>query len=186
MKIAVTGGIGSGKSYVCSLLRKKGIAVFDCDSEAKKIMRNSEKVRTRLVAALGAEAYIGTLPNKPFIARFILESESNAAIVNGIIHPAVADEFRASGLDFMECAILFTSGFDALVNKIVCVAAPLDVRVRRIMQRDGITKEAARKWIGCQMSQEEMTRRSDYVIDNGVGDNLDRQIDSMLEALQCQ
>ena len=84
----------------------------------------------------------------------------------------------------MECAILYTSGFDKLVDKVVCVTAPLDVRIDRIMKRNGITKMKAQEWIDCQMCQEEVAKRSDYVIQNDGKEDLNCQIEKILESVK--
>ena len=88
--------------------------------------------------------------NKPMLAEFLLKSDENTAIVNHIVHPAVAEDFVQSGKQWMECAILFSSGFNRLVDRVVCVTAPLEVRLDRIVKRDGITREKAREWIDKQ------------------------------------
>lgn len=103
--------------------------------------------------------------------------------INAIVHPAVADDFIKSGYTWMECAILFTSGFDKLVDKTICVTAPLEVRVKRVMQRDSISMAKACEWIDRQMLQEEMAALSDYVILNDGKSDIDRQISDVLEAL---
>ena len=119
MKAAITGGIGSGKSYVCSLLKSRGIEVYDCDSAAKRIMRESPSVRKALTDLIGQDAYADGKPDKAVISKFLLDAEDNKKRINAIVHPAVADDFKASGLQFMECAILFESGFDKLVDCVV-------------------------------------------------------------------
>lgn len=183
MRIAITGGIGSGKSFICSMLRNRGIDVYDCDSAAKRLMRTSSEIRTRLMAVIGDDAYIGDMPNKARIASFLLESADNAMVVNGIIHPAVAADFQVSGIRVMECAILFASGFDKLVDKIICVTAPLELRIERIMFRDGISREKALEWINCQMPQPEMALKSDYIIRNGDDDVRDSDIRAVMPLL---
>lgn len=184
MKVAVTGGIGSGKSFVCGLLRSRGIDVYDCDSAAKRLMRTSLSMRERIKELIGSGVYTTDgLPDKAVVSRFLLASEDNAARLNAIVHPAVADDFVASGVRWMECAILFTSSFDKLVDKVVCVTAPVELRIRRIMERDGISRERALEWISCQMPQEEVLEKSDYeIVNDGVAD-IDVQIDRLLESL---
>lgn len=186
MKAAITGGIGSGKSYVCSLLESRGIEVYDCDSAAKRIMRESPSVRKALTDLIGQDAYADGKPDKAVISKFLLDAEDNKKRINAIVHPAVADDFKASGLQFMECAILFESGFDKLVDCVVCVSAPIEVRVDRIIARDSITREKAREWINCQMSQEEMEAKSDFVILNDGSKPLEPQIDDALAALRLR
>lgn len=184
MKIALTGGIGSGKSFVCNLLRERGMEIFDCDSSAKYLMRNSDSLKSALKKAIGDDAYLpdGTL-NKAYISRFLLESESNSNIINSIVHPAVAEHFLNSGLDWMECAILFESGFDRLVDKVVCVTAPLEIRIQRVMKRDNISRSQALEWINKQMPQEEIIIRSDFCINNDGSNSLANQIDSLLNRI---
>lgn len=182
--IALTGGIGSGKSYVCSLLKKRGIAVYDCDDAAKRIMRTSNEVITALKHLVGDEVYTtdGIL-NKARMAEFILQSDDNASAVNAIVHPAVGNDFMSSGMQWMECAILFESGFDRYADIIICVTAPEEVRVERIMKRDGITREKALQWIHCQMSQHEVLCRSTYEIVNDGTADIERQIEDILNKL---
>lgn len=169
MKTAITGGIGSGKSYFCDLLRKRGFEVYDCDEAAKRIMRENPDVIKRLKELVGDDAYTadGKL-NKPCLSRFILSSEENAQRVNDVVHPAVAADFEKSGMAIMECAILFQSHFDRLVDRVVCISAEKEIRLKRIMQRDSISREKALEWISCQMSQEEVERRSDIVIEHNT------------------
>jgi len=184
MRIAVTGGIGSGKSYVCGLLKTRGFEIFDCDSSAKHLMRNSEKLQIALKNAIGEEAYLedGRL-NKAYISQFLLESEENAKIINGIVHPAVAEDFLLSGKQWMECAILFESGFNKLVDKVVCVTAPLEIRIQRVMRRDKISREQALEWINKQMPLEEIAKRSDFCIQNDGKHDLEAQINELLSNL---
>lgn len=167
MKTAITGCIGSGKSFVSKRLKALGISVYDCDSAAKRLMTEDEDVRQRLCQLIGNEAYgdDGQL-NKPVLRRFLLSSPENKQKMENIIHPAVARDFNRSGMEWMECAILFQSNFDKLVDRIICISAPLDIRIKRIIQRDNVTEDVALQWIEAQMSQEEVERRSDIVIVN--------------------
>lgn len=111
MKIAITGGIGSGKSYVCRLLEQRGIAVYDCDAAAKRLMRTSTTLQQQLKTLVGDAVYSadGVL-QKPVLAEFLLASEANKLAINDIVHPAVATDFATSGQQWLESAILFESG----------------------------------------------------------------------------
>lgn len=183
VKVAVTGGIGCGKSYVCKLLGERDIRVYDCDRAAKRIMASSLKIQDELRKLVGDSVYSDGVLNKAVLAAFLLKSEDNTTAVNKIVHPAVADDFVKSGDKWMECAILFSSGFDKLVDKVICVTAPLEVRVERIIQRDGITREKALEWIDKQQPQEQMVSLSDYEIINDGEADLEKQIDSVLTSL---
>lgn len=184
VKIAVTGGIGSGKSYVCRLLEKRGIPVYNCDNAAKRIIASSEKIKSDLIELVGENIYSCKGLNKTVLASFLLKSSDNTRKVNAIIHPAVADDFIASGFNWMECAILFSSGFNKLVDKVICVTSPKEVRIKRIMERDNITREQADEWINFQMPQEEIAALSDYVITNDGNMDLNNQIDLILASLE--
>ena len=185
MKTAITGGIGSGKSYVCQRLAARGIAVYDCDSAAKRLIRESALIREQLTRLIGDGAYLtGGRLNKAAVAEFLLASEANAKAVDAIVHPAVEQDFRQSGAQWMECAILFESGFDRLVDKVIAVTAPEDVRIRRVTSRDGITEAKAKEWMDRQWPQEEVRLRADYEIINDGRLDIDGQLDEILTKLQ--
>lgn len=177
MKIGITGGIGSGKSYVCKLLKARGIEVYDCDQAAKRIIRTSEEVRQKLLQLIGSL-------EKADIARFLLESETNAKKIDAIVHPAVFRDFEESGYQWMESAILYESGANKLVDRVVVVTAPEEVRIQRVMQRDTISREKALQWMQRQWPQEELRRRADYEILNDGHADLNEQIEALLKRIE--
>ncbi len=184
MRIALTGGIGSGKSFVCRLLEERGIAIYDCDAAAKRLMRHDEALKERLMQLVGQDLYVDGRLDKARMARFMLQNEAHTAQVNAIVHPAVGDDFMASGYEWMECAILFESGFDRYVDRVVCVAAPQEVRIARVMARDNLPREKVLQWMEKQWPQEEVARRSHFVIVNDGKEPLNQQIDSLLAQLR--
>lgn len=183
--IAITGGIGSGKSYVCQLLEKHGIKVYDCDAAAKRLMRTSATLRQQLRQLVGPQVYRGCILQKRVLAEFLLASEANKQAVNEIVHPAVALDFIESDYQWLESAILFDSGFHRRVpfSFVVCVSAPEDVRVQRIMARDGISEAKALEWIHRQMPQEQVEAQSDFVIVNDGVAPLEPQVDRLIHQL---
>ena len=183
MKIAVTGGIGSGKSFVCRQLAERGIRVYDCDAAAKRLMRSSAVLQEKLKELVGAEVYHDGQLVKPVMAAFLLASDENQKAVNSIVHPAVAEDFKSSGYDWMECAILFESGFDYLVDCVICVTAPEEVRIQRVMSRDGLSRARALEWLAKQFPQEEVLRRSDYEIVNDGQSDIGQQIDTIIQQI---
>ena len=178
MKIGITGGIGSGKSYVCKRLAKHGIEVYDCDAAAKRLIRTSPDLQQQIVRLVGSL-------DKAAMSRFLLASESNQQAMNAIVHPAVFRDFEQSGMQWMESAILFESGADTLVNKTVAVTAPQEVRIQRIIERDGITREKTLQWMARQWSQADVMARADYVIVNDGVTDIDEQIESLLEKIKA-
>lgn len=178
MKVGITGGIGSGKSYVCKRLAKRGITVYDCDAAAKRLIRTSPTLQEQIISLVGSL-------DKAAMSRFLLASEANQQAMNAIIHPAVFRDFEARGIEWMESAILFESGAHQLVDKVVVVTAPQEVRIQRVMQRDGITREKALQWISCQWPQDEVKAHADYEIINDGQADIDSQIDELIKDLEA-
>ncbi len=189
MKVAITGGIGSGKSYVCKLLQQRGINIYDCDQAAKRLIRTSPDIRRQLTMLIGSEAYLGEdgqggwILNKAVVAQFLLGSEANAHAIDDIVHPAVFHDFETSGMQWLESAILYESGMDKLVNRVIVVTAPQEIRIQRVMQRDGISREKVLEWMSRQWSQDEIRQRADYEIINDGQADLNEQIEQLLSSL---
>lgn len=182
MRIAITGGIGSGKSYVCKRLEAHGIKVYDCDAAAKRLMRTSVSLQRALRRLVGDDVYVGRVLQKQVLAKFLLASEANKQAVNQVIHPAVARDFLSSDYQWMESAILFDSGFHRRIHfdHVICVTAPLEVRIQRVMARDGISREKTMEWISRQMPQEEVLKMSDFeIVNDGMAD-IDSQVRNIL------
>ena len=187
MKIAITGGIGSGKSYVCRILEKQGIRVYDCDAEAKRLMRTDARLQAGLKKLVGEQVYSaeGVL-QKPVLAQFLLAGEANKQAVNDVVHPAVARDFEQSDFDWLESAILFESGFihRTHFDFVVCVTAPEEVRIQRVMARDHIDRSRTLEWIHAQMSQAEVAARCDFEIVNDGKADVARQVNLLLERVE--
>lgn len=181
-RIAITGGIGSGKSYVARQIQTiTGEQVYDCDSAAKRLMRTSEELKAKLTALIGDDTYIDGRLNKAAVAQFLLASEDNARSIDDIVHPAVAEDYLNSQLRWMECAILFESGFNTLVDKVICVTAPLHVRLQRVAARDNISTEQVKQWMGKQMESAQVEKLSDYVVVNDGETDIIRQLKTIID-----
>lgn len=149
IKLAITGLIGSGKSYIARQMTELlGIPVYDSDSHAKRLNEESPAIRQGLQEMLGPDVYDsqGRL-NKQMLAAFLFANEENKQRVNDLIHPIVKDDFliwvqeQKAPVVAIETALLAESGIDKLVDKVIRVDAPLEVRIKRAMQRDGTTRE---------------------------------------------
>ena len=184
----VTGGIGSGKSFICRSIEAAGFPVFYCDAEAKHIIRTSPEVKAHLTQLVGTEVYApdGTLC-KAVLAEFICRSKQHAAQVDAIVHPAVGKAFtkwasqQAAPKIFMECALLFESGFDKLVDRSILISAPEEKRIARVMERDGVSLEKAKEWMALQMPEEEKATRADYIIYNDYARAYEASLRQLLE-----
>lgn len=182
MTYAITGGIGSGKSFYCRQLEQAGFPIFYCDDEAKRIIRTSEAVRRELCALVGADVYDaeGKL-QKPVLAAYICRGKEFAEQVDAIVHPRVAEAFQTWAEEqtklhdrvFMECALLYESGFEHLVDEVILVTASQETRVRRVMARDGVTCEKALAWMALQLPEEEKMRRAHHIIYSETDGKLD-------------
>ncbi len=186
MKVAITGGIGSGKSYVCKLLAQRGIAVYDCDMQAKSLISASLSLQQQLSKLIGREIFVDGKLQKAVLAQYLLADAQHTKAINDIVHPAVAHHFEQSGYDWIESAIFFDSGFDQRIkiDKVVCVTAPDELRIARVMLRDHISEAKAHEWFEQQLSQDEVVGRSNYRIINDGVRALDEQITTILAALK--
>ena len=184
MRIGIAGGIGSGKSYVCALIRQRGFEVYDCDSAAKRLIRTDPDIRQQLTALIGPDTYSaeGQL-NKAVVARFLLLSEDNTDAINSIVHPAVFRDFEASGLEWLESAIMYESGISRLMDRVIVVTAPLEVRIRRVMQRDHISRSQVLAWMSKQLPQEQVVTLADYELVNDGQADIEQQLNNIIE--QC-
>ena len=172
IKVAVCGGIGSGKSTICRMFAERGAALYDSDSRAKALMTESAELREALVAEFGEECYADGVLNRQYLASKVFGSAEQLARLNAIVHPAVKADFlqwaeeQEGDYCILESAILFESGFDAVVDKTVAVLAPLPLRIERAMQRDGATREQIEARVKAQMSDDDLAARADFAIVN--------------------
>ena len=179
MRIGVTGGIGSGKSYVCRLLAQRWqLPVYDCDSAAKVLMVSSPHIRQQLQELVGDDVYdaSGQL-NKGVMSRYLFTDAAHVKAVNAIVHPVVKDDFeqwasRQTGDVVIESAILVEAGFAKAVDRLVVVEAPLALRIQRAMARDGASEEQVQARIRHQMTAEQLRAYADIVIVNDGRDLL--------------
>ena len=192
VKLGVTGGIGSGKSFICRMMTQRGALLYEADREAKRLMNENLVIRQKLTDLLGSNVYLhdGSL-NKPLVADFLFANHENAEIINSIVHPEVRNDFRRwtrdaeskADIALLEAAILYESGFDSEVDRTLMVYAPLKLRIERTVSRDMAEEESVRKRIGMQMNDEEKARKADFLIVNDGIRPLEPQIQQLMENL---
>ena len=184
-KVGLTGGIGSGKSTVCAMLRERGVAVYSSDERAKELMNSDSTIKERIIARFGAESFEDGVLNRAYLAQRVFASEEELAALNAIVHPRVMEDFEAWAESaegeyvLLESAILFESGFDSKVDMVVAIMAPEDLRIERAMQRDGVTKEQVVERMRRQLSDEERCSRSKYAIVNIELDELEEDVEQL-------
>ena len=172
MVVGLTGGIGSGKSTIAKEFAALGIAVFNSDEQAKVLIATDAQVKERIIAAFGEEAYQNGEYNRAYIAQIVFNNPEKLAILNGIVHPALAKYFKQwakkqiSPYVLKEAAILFESGSYKDCNYIITVTAPEQVRIARVMARDHCTEAQVRARIAQQWSDAQRIALSNAVIEN--------------------
>ncbi|MGC1391005.1 MAG: dephospho-CoA kinase [Bacteroidales bacterium] len=175
-KLGVTGGIGSGKTSVCRVFEVLGIPVFSADKEAREIMENNKGIIRRLNSIAGKDLYLNGSLDRMELAKIIFNDRFLLDKVNMLVHPVVFDHFREWTLKktapyvIMEAAIFFESGAARLVDRIVTVVAPVEQRIERVIQRNGLSREQVMERIKNQMNDETRIKLSDYVICNSEND----------------
>ena len=188
--IGLTGGIGSGKSVVSHLLRLMDVPVYDCDSEAKRLMCESAVIREALIEAVGTEAYDaeGRL-NRVYLASYMFSNAERVALVNRIVHPVVRADFKewakrtGSAIVAVESAILFEAGMQTDVSAVWVVDASEDLRLQRAIKRDASNEKAVRNRMQSQLSAQEYVKRADAVIHNDDRHSLIQQVRRLLDEI---
>ncbi|MCM1292121.1 MAG: dephospho-CoA kinase [Bacteroides sp.] len=167
--IAVCGGIGAGKSVVCEMLRVMGFEVYDCDSRARDLMDCSDEIKRRISEEISAEAILadGSI-DRAVLGEVVFADKQLLNRLNSLVHGAVRDDIRSWAVGkhvcFVETAILYESGLDAMVDYVWEVIAPVDVRVRRVMSRNGLSEQQVMARIRSQ-ELNEVARRMDTVVE---------------------
>lgn len=183
MIVGLTGGIGSGKSTVAKMLGELGVPVYNSDIAAKELMVSSKVLRRKIVALLGPDSYEGQVLNRGYIASCVFNDKVLLQKLNEIVHPAVRKHFiqwckkQEHPYVVQETALLFENGSNYLYDKTVLVTAPKNIRLKRIMARDGSTEAQVLGRMENQMGDEEKLPLADFVIENN---ELSRTQDSVL------
>ena len=170
MKVGITGGIGSGKSTVCRLFAERGVAVYDSDSEAKRLM--SGPLRPALEARFRAGIFRGGVLDRRALSDVVFRDARALADLNALVHPAVREDFEAWGAQqtgdyvILESAILFESGFDGVVDRVLAVMAPERLRIERTCRRDGVAEADVRRRMAVQLDNDALAAKADYTMVN--------------------
>ncbi len=170
--IGLTGGIGTGKSFISKGLAGLGYEVYDSDAAAQRLIHDNLCVRSQVELLFGSDIFVNDQYDKRRVASLVFNNPELLDKLNQIVHPAVAYDLRewANGAKgevvFVESAILFESGFNKLCKAVVCVSAPDEVRVERVLERDKTSREAVEKRMHSQAEQEWIREQSDLVVEN--------------------
>jgi dephospho-CoA kinase len=175
LQIGITGGIASGKSTICKVFAQLGVPVYDADYRAKSIVNTDPLLKEQIIEAFGNEAYLNNEYNRKYIASLVFNDKRKVEKLNAIIHPGVGKDYKKwlerlpsdTPYALKEAALLFESGSYKLLDKIINVVAPEDIRIARIQKRDPHrTLQEIKGIISRQWSDEERSALSDYIIAN--------------------
>ncbi|HTD99479.1 MAG TPA: dephospho-CoA kinase [Mucilaginibacter sp.] len=189
LKIGITGNIGGGKTTVSKIFEILGIPVFYADEAAKKVMITDPVLIDALKTAFGAGSYFedGTL-NRKHIASIVFNDEAELAKLNSLVHPAVFRAFdnwvaqiKDAPYVIKEAALLFESTSYKMCDYSIMVTAPLELRIKRVMQRDGLSRAEVESRNAKQFSEEKKIQLADHIIRN---DNTELVIPQVLELHQ--
>lgn len=177
LKVGITGGIGSGKTTVSQVFETWGIPVYYADLESKKLVETDNSLKAEIIKVFGEAAYKNGIYQRQYMAPIVFESSEKRNQLNALIHPATIRhaarwmELQSSPYTIKEAALIFESGSEQQLDFIIGVTASIETRIRRVMQRDKLDREAVMARIQSQMDEEEKMNRCDTVLLND-GDTL--------------
>lgn len=183
LRVGITGGIGSGKSTVCRVFEELGISVYYADAEVKKMYTENSELQHKITALFGPESFQNGILNRPFISSRVFKDPALLQQLNAIVHPLVFADYdtwceahKNETYTLKEAAIMFESGSDKQMDFIIGVTAPLELRIARTMQRDGLSREDVIARVQKQMPDEELIKRCDFLIENDGDKSLVQQV----------
>lgn len=189
LRVGLTGGIGSGKSTVARVFETLGIPVFYADEAAKRLMNTDPDLRQQLITQFGADVYHEKGLNRAYLASIVFNDPSKLAVLNSITHPATiadADNWMARQHGpylIKEAALLFESHADSHLDLVIGVSAPLELRIKRAMDRDGLSRLEIENRIRRQMPEEEKMSRCNLILINDESSLLLPQVLAIHEKL---
>jgi len=190
-KIGLTGGIGTGKTYVSEIFERLNIPVFNSDICAKQCLSNDKALIKKLKKEFGNAIYDGDLLQKEVLSNIVFNDSDSLEKLNRSIHPLVHEKFKSwcdlqEEIPFIikEAAILFESGSHLDLDAIICVSCPEEIRIKRIKQRDNISTELIQKKINSQIAQDKKEEMSDFIIINDEKELLIPQIIEIINQLK--
>ena len=189
-RFGITGGIGSGKSFIATIIERMGYPVYYSDVRSKELTNAHPIIRQGLIDLIGENVYFGGELDKKVLATAIFSNEEIRLKVNQLIHPIVRQDFedwtkvQTSDLIFNEAAILFETGAYRNFDATILIYAPIELRLERILKRDIITKEEVLARMNNQMNDEEKLKMTIYSILNDGEIPLLKQLEEVIERLK--
>jgi len=182
LKIGLTGGIGSGKSTVAKLFEVLGVPVYYADEAAKRLMNEDEELKEKIQQQFGKETYNNGKLNPAYLSSIVFNDAEKLALLNSLVHPVTINDVakwmqqQTAPYIIKEAALIFESGSQELLDKVIGVYAPAPLRILRAMKRDNVTKEEILARMNKQIDEEIKMRLCDYVIKNDEQEMLIPQV----------
>ena len=172
IKVGITGCIGSGKSTVSNIFKVLGIPVFDADTAAKQLMQENESLKQNLQKEFGNDVYVNGQLNRKYLAEIVFKDTYKLEKLNAIVHPVAIEAGlqwaakQTTAYIVKEAALLFEAGSGFNLDYIIGVFAPQNLRIKRVMDRDAISKEEVVARIDKQIDETIKMKLCDFVIVN--------------------
>ena len=192
--VGITGGIGSGKSKVMEFFATKGYPCYSADAVGRRLLSEDQKVISAVIAAFGPAVVSPTMPlDRKKLAEFVFKDKGQLERLNAIIHPAVAEDFKAffaqhkdAALVFKEAAILIESGSYTQCDVVLLVVSPKATRLARVQQRDAVSETAVLRRMQNQWEDEKKIPYADVVLENTDWYNTEAQLEQLLTQLTAK
>lgn len=177
LKIAVTGGIGSGKSEFCNYLNSKGLPVISADKEAKELLANDASVREKIISIFGKDSYKGNTVNTKYLAEKVFSDPQKVIKINSIIHPRVIKKIKGMmnsllqqhSMVFVEAALIYEAEMEDIFDYVILITAGDNEKIHRIQMRDKSTEESIRQRMENQIPDEIKKDWADFTFENNSG-----------------
>lgn len=190
INVGITGGIGAGKSYVAKVFKKWGVPFYDADKEAKDLMVNNMEIKNALIHHFGPKVYTedGHL-DRHYLSEIVFQNPEKLELLNSIVHPVVIKhgedwaKRQTKAYSLKEAALLFESGSYKKLDYTILVVAPKELRIKRVQERDNISREAVLQRMDKQMSDSEKRKLADFIIHNDEKEPLLPQIEAIHQKL---
>lgn len=174
LKIAVTGGIGTGKSHASKVFEKNNIPVIRADDLAKEILKTEEEVKEQIIDTFGEDAYKSGKLNTTFLADQVFTSQENVDRMNSIVHPVVIDRIRtimnqtlvSNDIVVTEAALIFDAKMEKYFDYTILLVSDEEEKIKRVTQRDGVTEGEIRRRMKFQLDDEKKKQKADFIVEN--------------------
>lgn len=185
IKVGITGGIGSGKTHVCTYFSHLGVPIYNSDLRAKELMNTNPIIRKKIIKTFGNHSFEGNILNRIFLSQIVFANTKKLQQLNEIVHPEVKKDFEIWSKNnnaaylLKESAVLIENNIHKELDFIILVTAPIKTRIQRVMSRNSFTEEQVKERINNQLSDEEKEKYAHYIILNDGIQNIEKQINKI-------